>query len=154
MRIVLFIAVCLLYALQHTSCGPKKEQQDAGYGERVQLPTVPDQLMVDLWERCDYVDIIFMNSPASMSQNDINSIRGSLNYISREPAVRNPSCSPVARVAYMAGGELMADANVYCSEGCLYMEFMDNNKPVYVNHLSRSGVQFYNDILIKLQPPQ
>jgi len=156
MKYVLNIVFGISMILLTAACANDKQKQEAKAENQTigQFPTVPDQIMVDLWEKCDYIDIIFNDNPASMSQDDISSIRGSLNYISREPATRAASCRPVARVAYMADGTLLADTNVYCSEGCLYVEFIENGKVAYVNHLSRSGVEFYSDILNKLQPPQ
>jgi len=123
------------------SCGTQDKSESSG------LPGIPDELRANLTQSCDYVDIIFYNSPASLSQSEPQSIRRALGFIGNAPAELNESCKPIGRISYISSGEITAEGDMYLSDQCQYIVFMEDNKPVYANTMTPPGVQFFQEIL-------
>jgi hypothetical protein len=115
------------------------------------LTSFPEEVYVRLLKECDYVDIMFFDNPVSMSQSDDAGIQSTLTYITRQVARINPDCKPMGRISYMIKGEIIADGNFYCSDGCSYIVFEEEGKPKYANELSTNGVQFFQNILAQIQ---
>ncbi len=136
------IAVAILMV---TACG------DSGGSKSQGMPGLPDDLRTKLVETCDFVDIIFYNSPASMNQSDPGSIRRVLGFISENTVETDDSCSPLGRMSLISNGEITAEGDIYISEGCQYIVFMLDNKPAYANGLSEDGIQFFQSILQGIQ---
>ncbi len=111
----------------------------------------PLPLFNRLLAECDYVDIIFYDSPASVSQDNKNSIRSALMFMEPEAAVINPDCKAIGRIAYMIQGEIIAEADIYASNGCSYMAFLENGQVVYANKLSQDGASFFSGILQQIE---
>ena len=146
MRTRVYILACLFGALLLTSC------KNDGAGDSPEA--LPVETLEKLRTSCDYVDIIFYNSSASMSQDEARAIQATIGYISELPALPQDGCQPAASLAFMGDGEILANANVYCTDGCAYLEFMEDQKPIYYNGLTRTGVQFFTGILKYLPAPQ
>ena len=115
------------------------------------LVSFPEAVYIRLLAECDYVDIIFFDSPVSMSQNDNAGIQNTLTFITRQVAKHNPDCKPMGRISYMIEGEIIAEGDFYCTDDCTYILFMEDNKPKYANVLSTNGVQFFQNILSQIQ---
>ncbi len=89
-----------------------------------------------------------------MSQDEPRAIQSTVSYISETPSAPREECKPAASLAFMSNGVVLANANVYCTDGCAYLEFLEENKPAYYNGLSKTGIQFFNGILKYLPAPQ
>ena len=126
--------------------GEANEQTDDSDG----LISFPEEVYVRLLNECDYVDIMFFDSPISMSQSDAAGVQGTLSFITRQAATPGTDCKPMGRINYQIKGEIIADGNIYCSEGCTFIEFVVDNKPVYANELSQRGLQFFHNILLQI----
>lgn len=109
-----------------------------------QIPGVPKDLMVKLWNECTYLDYIFHDLPFSMSQDEQPSIRANINYISTEPLGQIPSdCKAIGRQFFHIGGDIVAEANVYYSNECKFYVFVDGETPLYANKMSEEGNKFF-----------
>ena len=136
---------CTIIAL--AACGNTKSKSDSATA----LASIPEAVYLRLLAECDYVDIIFFDNPVSMSQNDDAGIQNTLSFVSKQVATHIPECQPLGRISYMIQGEIIAEGDFYCSEGCTYILFMEDNKPKYANVLSPSGIQFFRNILLQIQ---
>ena len=109
-----------------------------------QIPSVPQELMLKLYDECTYLDYIFHDLPFSMSQDETSSIRANLNYISTTPLGSIPSgCKPIGRQFFHIGGDIVAEANVYFSKECKFYVFVDGETPLYANVMSQEGENFF-----------
>ena len=151
MRHALHIS-CLLLAgsLVLTACSESNGSSDSANKE-THVTGFPRPLFDKLLAECDYVDIIFYNSPASVSQTDKNSIRSALMFMEPEPATINPNCKAIGRIAYMIQGEIIAEGDIYASGGCSYLAFIEDGNVVYANKLSQNGSSFFSGILQQIE---
>jgi len=118
---------------------------------QVELGSIPEAIYMRLIKECDYVDIIFFDSPVSMSQEDAPGIQRTLSYITKQVAKPDPACRPMGRITYIIQGEIIAEGDVFCADGCTYILFMEDKKPKYANVLSPGGIQFFQNILLQIQ---
>jgi len=136
---------CTLIVLAGCTNGSDKSADSTDLG------SIPEKVYLRLLAECDYVDILFFDSPVSMGQDDYAGIQSTLTFITKQIAKPAPDCKPLGRISYMIKGEIIAEADFYCSEGCTYMLFMEDNKPKYANVLSPNGIQFFQNILLQIQ---
>ncbi len=141
---IIFIACTLVLS---AGCSNPKGKAD----KSTELTSFPEAVYLRLLAECDYVDILFFESPVSMSQNDNAGIQSTLTFITRQIAKHNPECKPLGRIIYMIKGDIIAEGDFYCTDGCTYILFMEDDKPKYANELSSNGVQFFQKILLQIQ---
>ena len=115
------------------------------------LPSLPIELLKDLWETCDYVDYVFYYFNFSMSQDEQASIRSTLRQISEEQAVLNPNCKAIGRLFYQVEGENVLEADLHLSNECAYFLFYKDGKKAYANKLTAEGLKFYQNIFNQVQ---
>ncbi len=139
---------CLVVLLFVFACGEDGKQR-ADQGETIQSFPLP--LFNKLLAECDYVDIIFYNSPASISQEDKGSIRSALMFMDPIPFQPKEECKSIGRIAYMINGEIVAEGDIHASPGCEYIAFLEEGKVVYSNKLSENGVNFFSGILKQIE---
>lgn len=114
--------------------------------------SIPVELMKSLWEECDYIDIIFYNTPVSVSQGDQAGIRNTLQFISTKPIPLNPECAPMGRISFMVQGDIRTEADIFLSQGCTYFAFIEDGKTIYANEMTPQGINFISQVT-KAQPP-
>ena len=125
-----------------------KEQISTGTNavEGPTYPSITQEEMIDLFNRCDYIDYIFYNYSFSISQGEKPAIQAALNHVSKTIAKNDPSCKPIGRIFYQIEGENVLEADIFFAQGCKYYLFYKDQKPVYANELSPAGVNFYNNV--------
>ncbi len=113
------------------------------------LPSIPVEIMQDLWDNCEFVDYIFYELPFSMSQSEKPSIHANLGYIDKRPVPTGipTDCKPIAREFFQINGEIVLEAEVYFSKTCQFYVFMDGKSPKYANAMSPNGIKFYNQMI-------
>lgn len=115
-----------------------------------EIPGVPEEVLIKLFNECDYVDYIFHKLPFSLSQNEDPSIKQSISFIDFErPLKRIPKgCKPDARKFFHIKGQIVYDVDVYLLNGCHFYVFVDQKgKPIYANYMTETGVNYYNGII-------
>jgi hypothetical protein len=135
--------------------GSEKSNQTtkASSAEQLSQPgSIPVELMKSLWEECDYIDIIFYNSPVSVSQGDQAGIRNTLQFITTKPVPLNPDCAPMGRISFIVKGNIQTEADIYLSQGCSYFVFIEEGKIKYANEMTPQGINFISQVT-KAQPP-
>lgn len=109
------------------------------------LPTIPNALMQTLVDSADYVDYLFYELEFSMSMDNKQGVMYALSKIGDASPTLNPACKPIGRIFYQIKGRNAAEADLYFSQGCTYLVFMENNVPVYANTMSDVGITFLNN---------
>ncbi len=136
---------CTLVVLAGCFNGPTEST------DSTELGSIPEKTYLRLLAECDYVDIIFYDSQVSMAQDDAAGIQGTLTFINKQVAKPSSDCKPKGHIMYQINGDIIAEGDFYCSEGCTYIIFTEDNKPKYANVLSSSGIQFFQNILLQIQ---
>lgn len=149
-----------LFALIFMACGggQSADQNEQKVAEVTQ--SLPAPIFDKLQNECDYVDYIFYDLPISFSQSDVGGIRQMLQFIENETTDIPPSCKPTARLAFLAAGDIIIEADLYFMEDCALFVFLENDSPKYIHKLSAAGKTYYHNILdnyfeaIEQQQPQ
>jgi hypothetical protein len=140
------------------SCSPssKTDKPDAKSPDSSAspYPQLSNQEIVQLYSIAEKVDIIFYNLPMSVNQDDAASAKNTVLYISPAPAIMSHPCKPLGRLSWLSQGIIVREADIYADTGCQYLIFMKDNHPVAANALSESGIQFFNQVLNKVQQQQ
>jgi hypothetical protein len=154
---LLVFTACLLVACgseekPETKEAPAQTQtQPAVAGTENPYPGYPQERVKLLFDSCDYVDVIFFQESFSINQHTQKDIRGMLNYISQNtPKTLNPACQPIGRIFFQIDGRNEASANIFFQQECLYFLFLEDEKPVYANGFTESGVNFFNNIFAQV----
>ncbi|GJM36245.1 MAG: hypothetical protein DHS20C18_52460 [Saprospiraceae bacterium] len=114
-------------------------------------PIVPKDTIALLWEKCDFIDVVFYYEDFSLSQHTQHDIRGSLGHISDQAAPVPAACKPIGRIFYQVDGENRLEADLFFTEGCRFLLFYENNQPTYANALSPDGINFFNNVFAKVK---
>ncbi len=142
--------LCVLFILCCKS-DPSEDNQNiqanTAIKDGTEYPSIPTEKMEFLWKNCDYVDVLFNNSPVSMSQNEQNGIRGMLQFISTSPASHKKECQSDGRMSFMVSGKIEAEADIYLSEGCGYFTFVDGNQITHANLIAPEGLRFFRSVI-------
>jgi hypothetical protein len=156
------ILYLILILAMGSACGSKKtEANSAQEPEAVASSILPPDmayLSADevnaLLATAQQVDIIFYNHPVSVSQEDAASVQNTVRYILPTPPSVTTKCAPLGRLAWMADGVILKEADIYMGNGCTYLLFMEKNQPVAANTMANEGVQFFTNILSQVNQRQ
>ena len=115
-----------------------------GFSRSGITPDMTDLLL----KNADHIDYMFTDIPLSMNQDGESSIYQDIRFLSNN-ALEGviTGCKPMARKIYLGNGEILTEADLYFSNGCLFQVFLDNEKPIYGNYLSQEGLTFYADLM-------
>jgi hypothetical protein len=152
----LFILGSILLIVLFTACGGDSTKGEDTAAEAASaktqvspqkkgLPTLPDVTMQLLIDSVDYIDYVFYELDFSMSLDNEQGVKYSLAKISGNPAELVDACKPIGRIFYQIKGRNAAEADLYFSQGCTYLVFMEDNAPVYANAMSDVGKTFLNN---------
>ena len=117
--------------------------------EKINYPSLTEDIIRNLAMNCDYIDYIFYDLPISISQGDKNAIMSNLNFISKEVPMSIPSsCKAMGRKFYHVNGEIIFEADIYLNveAGCHFYLFYEDGKKAYANKISEDGVNFYFNV--------
>lgn len=118
---------------------------------QVAFESIPKATIMNLWEKCTYIDYIFHDLPFSMSQDSKESIQANLNYIATEAQAFIPAdCKPMARQMFHIDGEIVLECDVYLSDKCQFYVFVENEKPKYANRMTPDGLNFFGTMFSKV----
>ena len=152
--------VCFACSLLITSWSCKGEKTEDQTTSEVAAPPVPaapsypplgNQVVSQLYADADKVDIIFYNLPISVNQEDPASVKNTVLYVAPASPNITAACQPLGRLTWMAKGSIIKEADIYCEEGCQYLLFIENNKPVAANALQQAGVDFFKNIISQVE---
>jgi hypothetical protein len=151
--------IVFLCLITNWSC-KSGERNEPAAGERVKTDTVfidpgyPPLGNADissLYSQADKVDIIFYHLPISVNQEDPSSVKNTVLYITPASPKITARCQPLGRLSWMSKGSIIREADIYCDPGCEYLMFIEQNKPVAVNAMQQSGVDFFKNIISQVE---
>ena len=147
MRFLILLSILII------SCKGNKDVNNESYNsQNLILPAIPTSILVDVFERCDYIDFIFANLPFSISQNDQASIKQTIRNIDpKQPEQINVTCPYFAQQIFQANGEIILDAKIFFQEGCTYYLFYEDGVAKYSASFTNDGINFYNNIIQQAQ---
>lgn len=112
------------------------------------LPALPQDQLQKLYSEVTYIDYIFYDLPFSISQDDKPSINSNLQLISFEKLGSiTTECKSIGREFFHIDGNIAYEADIYFQEGCYGYVFLKDEKPIYANKISESGMKFYSNII-------
>lgn len=114
-------------------------------------PPLGNQEISKLYAQAEKVDIIFFHLPISVNQEDPQSVKSTVLYVSPASPKVTADCKPIARLSWIADGKIIREADVYLSAGCEYLMFMENNEGVAINAMTPSGVDFFKNIITQVE---
>jgi len=110
--------------------------------------SIPQDIIMEIWNEADILDYIFHDLPFSMSQDQQASIRTNVTYIGQIAQPDIPAgCKPMARQVYGKKGEIFLEADIYFDANCQFYVFIVNGKPKYANKMSEEGVNFFKAMI-------
>ncbi len=109
------------------------------------VPMLPQELMQKLVDSVDYIDFVYYTYEFSMSMDNQRGIQYTLAMIGEEPAQRSATCKPIGRIFFQIAGRNAASAQLYFTEGCTYLEFLEDEQLAYANNISDVGKDFLNN---------
>ncbi len=124
----------------------------SGEAKTTRTPRFPADQLTALLDSCDYVDLVFYELDFSMSMSDPRGVKYALAFIGQTSAIRADTCEAIGRMFYQIRGRNAAEADIFFSEGCTYLEFYEGGRVVYANAFSEAGLDFFNGQFERLLP--
>ena len=116
--------------------------------EKPVFEVLPEEMKIDLHNRCDYIDYIFRALPISASFGPNQGIAMNIDFISDQPVLNfSQNCKPIARKMFQSKANIILEADVVYGEGCMYYVFYINGKSSYASMMTQQGVNFYANII-------
>ncbi len=128
------------------ACKESPKQTETEQVNSQVYPSLPARRLQDLLQVCDYIDFVFYNTNFSMNQGEPSSIQSTIRGVAAQVPVIKPECKAVGHLFFQSQGQILLEADLYFSPGCIYYTFFENGKPAYANELTPEGAQFYNNI--------
>lgn len=145
MHFLILFSISFATACTHSE-RPKEENSGAAPSQQTTaaqtLPTLPDSLLAMLRSRVTSIEVTFYNEPFTMSHTDPKAIAYVVGHIASQPALMNPSCQPGGHMIYVAGGDLLLEADFYYANGCAFFVFTDRQKNRYANAMTQEGLNY------------
>lgn len=157
MRVVIILsAIAILFSCQSNE-KPKKPVASAPATiaaptlQQVPYPPVPQDLLSMIVAKGDHIDIVFYKFPISMSRDGQQDVIQELSRLTDQSPQARANCVADGRIFYQGGGETLAEADLYVSEGCYYVVFYKDKKPAYANGLTPEAIQFFKQLTQQYQ---
>ena len=112
------------------------------------LPIFPQEKTKVLFEKCDYVSMIFHTySGQSINLSDADKAKGIMANLLTLRKPENPICgNAFAYISFSGQGKILAEADVFFQTGCTYLVFRENNQYSSICQMGDKGIQTLNSI--------
>lgn len=157
--IVIFL-VCLSFTLLSCNTNNNNKQSVSGNEKAPTVTTsnpyadlggLPFEKIKELHSSCDQIDYMFNELPISMALSEESAVKNNIAFISPDKVQDIPgACKPLGRQLFYSRGELKAEADLFFSEECHFLVFLENDKPIYINGLTQAGINFYSNIMAQV----
>ena len=110
----------------------------------LELPAPSKEFLLNVYNNCDYVDIIMYFSNYSMNVSQKNSIQMLVNSWSLEPAIITADCPAQGRLFFLKNAKTITEADLHFTDGvCHAMVFYVDGKKTYSTKLSQQGIDMF-----------
>lgn len=132
LKILVLCAICLAYIscqnTTDTATTTKKTEQQTKQQPNTTLKGLPLDMRQNLMDNCDQIDYTFFNLNFSMSQSTPDAVKGNVALLTGEVQSEIPAtCKPIGRKYYQIDGDIILEAELYFSEGCLFYIYKDGH---------------------------
>jgi len=111
------------------------------------LPSIPADVLQQLFLESDYVDYIFYELPISMSYDNQNAIQSALRWVSENADVPSTGCKALGRMIFQKEGSQIMEAELYVSDSCGHYIWYVDGKKTYSNMMTNTGQGHYMGII-------
>ncbi|MBK7465317.1 MAG: hypothetical protein IPJ43_00095 [Saprospiraceae bacterium] len=110
---------------------------------------LPGHLITEYNKTATSIDLISLRKEVnvSMSFDNPQAVQYVISFIGDEPGNVTNQCKPDGHIVLFNNGEVVNEADIYFSDGCNAIVWMQNQKPTNCNSLSNEGVDFYKNFL-------
>ncbi|MEM1120616.1 MAG: hypothetical protein AAGJ18_09205 [Bacteroidota bacterium] len=150
----------LLFLLITVGCGgATKTSEKKAVITNPNMPSISFEEMKEIYEGCDFIDIIFYTVDFSMSVNAKSNIQRMVGMVSTNAATLNPECQAMGRLFFQKNGEMLIEADMYFDDKCQYFVFQKDGQPVYANYITPEGQAYFKQVFAQVKvtptaPPQ
>lgn len=155
------IILLTLYALFLFSCGntsdpntsptppvtnpaPAATAQQQATGKTITLPPVSQEFALNLFENCDYIDIIMYQEGFSMNISQKGSIQTVIQGLSATNPVLGANCPAQGRLFFQNKGQTIGEADLHLTSGvCAALVFYENGKKAYTSQMTEQGASIF-----------
>ena len=112
------------------------------------LPLFPQEKTKVLFEKCDYVSMIFNTySGQSINLSDPDKAKGIMANLLTLRKPENPICrNAFAYISFSGQGKMLAEADIFFESGCTYLVFRENNQYSSICQMGDKGIRTLNSI--------
>lgn len=134
---------------------PKKENQENAASTTAAgtalYPSVSLDTLEMLWSQCDYIDFVFYRLNFSVSQNDPNAVKSTIQHIAADVPAINAACKPEGRIFFQVDGRNALEGDIFLGKDCFYyIWYKDGGKtPFAANSMTQMGVKFFQELFQK-----
>jgi len=151
-RISLFLICFLACMACKTEKKSKPEQPEVQNISSEEVPRSDQDFVKNLFDQVDQIDYIYHNFDFSMSISEPNAVKSNIATLSGQSIGAIPiHCKPIGRQMFMAKGEMLAEADLYFSDGCQFLVFVEKEKPVSGSRFNETGITFYNSVFAQVK---
>lgn len=142
----LFLLTCLLVSACNSDKQSKSQKKSVNRADEFS-PIDPAQL-TELNKSCTSIDVISLRKEvnASLSFTNLEAIRYVVSFISDEKGILTV-CQPDARLVFQKNGDITHEADIYFSESCNAVVWVEEGKIIHVNKFSTEGIDFFKNFL-------
>ncbi len=145
--ILIFAVLTLLLSSNRANAQTVNSAKDS-----LLLPMLPDSVIQFLWDKCQSIDYIFYDFPASINLDNPTSIRQGIRQIGMAKVSNRQQCKAIGKMFFYVNGNLYFDTDVYFDGGtCAYFVYTRNQQALYANRMSSEGTAFFTDILQRVK---
>lgn len=110
-----------------------------------ELPAPPPEFAMDIFNNCDYVDIIMYQSNFSMNVSQKSSIQMLVKALTTESQPSFENCPAQGRLFFLNKGKSLTEAELHFTEGvCHAMVFYVDGKKKYSTKLGQQGINMFS----------
>ncbi len=148
--VVLFSIILSMLCACKSDSGKSKSATEATKGTKLDLTVLPTDKVSMIKKECTSVDLISLrkNINVSMSFDNPQAVSIILSFITDEVGELTNLCTPDAHIVYQKNGEILQDLDLYYTNGCNALRFMDQQgKTIGANKVSNEGIDFFKNFL-------
>lgn len=131
-------------ASTQTATSTPAPAQQKTTGKTISLPPVTSEFAMNLFENCDYIDIIMYKEGFSMNISQKGSIQTVIQGISAANPVLESNCPAAGRLFFQNKGATIGEADLHFTSGvCAALVFYEKGKRKYASQMTEKGASIF-----------
>ncbi len=113
-------------------------------GKTISLPPVTPEFAMNLFENCDYIDIIMYKEGFSMNISQKGSIQTVIQGMSAANPVLESNCPAAGRLFFQNKGTTIGEADLHFTSGiCAALVFYEKGERKYTSQMTEKGASIF-----------